>query len=70
MGFGTKPWYDLTYRDKTTGRNVTYNNMAREETRDMAVGLCERLKAGSVDLVKVTNRFGVDVTVDFFGDLA
>jgi len=70
MGFGTKPWYDLTYRDVATGRNVTYKNMAREETRDMAVDLCARLKAGKVDLVKVTNRFGVDVTVDFFGDRA
>lgn len=70
MGFGIKPWYDVTYRDTTTRRNVSHKNMAREETRDLAAQLYPRLKAGSVDLVKVTNRFGEDVSVDFFGDLA
>lgn len=70
MGYGSKPWYDLVYLDVGTRRNVKHTNMGREETRRLTAELAPRLKAGEIGRVKVTNRFGVDVTVDFFGDSA
>lgn len=58
------PPYRVTFHDRGKAVNETWG---RDELRSRVEGLRKAIGSGSVTDMKVTNRFGDDVTVDWFG---
>ena len=60
------PPYRLEYTVATT-RSRREEVLSRDEMRRDVRGWIARMDAGAITDVKVTNRHGEDVTVDWFG---
>jgi hypothetical protein len=70
MGYGGGnggPRYNLVWRERGSTENLKRSDVGRDEMRDLAASMAPRVASREIDYVHVTNRFGVNVTVDFFG---
>lgn len=63
---GGEPVYTMEFR-RRPGAALETRYVGRRELRASVADHVRRIGTGEIVDVKVTNRHGVDVTVDFFG---